>query len=219
MTSMLTMMTLTLALASGQQFVSIGVKQGVEVFERKDSPAIELAAEGEIDASPEEVQAVLLDYPAAPQLIHRLAESRVLSRGAREVLVYQRLKLPVVSDRDYVVRTTWGTVGAARTIRYSLVSAPTSPGVTRMALLEGSWDLQPSRGGRATRARYQFRIDFGGSVPRWMVRGGAAKDLPSLYAGILRMATMRRASAMVARPRVGAAPSVPPVPNVQQARW
>jgi len=36
------------------------------------------------------------------------------------------------------------------------------------------------------------QLDFSGSVPRWMVRGGAAKDLPNLYQGIRRLIVDRR---------------------------
>jgi hypothetical protein len=206
--TMLTAMSLALALTGGANFVSIGTKQGVEVYERKDTPVIELMAEGEINAPPEELQAVLLDYAAAPQFVHRLTESRVLTRSAREIVVYQRLKLPVIQDRDYFLRVTWGSAGDVRTTRFRTASmqGPMPPGVVRMALLEGGWDLQPIRDGHATWARYHFRIDFSGSVPRWMVRGGAAKDLPALYAGLRHMVGMRRAAAMA-------------LPKVQQVRW
>ena len=52
---------------------------------------------------------------------------------------------------------------------------------TRVPKLDGEWELQPINGGTATRARYTVQIDFGGSVPRSMVRSGAVKDLPAMF--------------------------------------
>ena len=52
------------------------------------------------------------------------------------------------------------------------------------------------RGG--TRAVYHVQIDFAGSVPRWMVRGGAAKDLPGVFVGMRQLINDHRAG------RVGA---------------
>jgi hypothetical protein len=61
-----------------------------------------------------------------------------------------------------------------------------------MTVLEGRWDLEPIRDGNATRAVYHVQIDFAGSVPRWMVRGGAAKDLPGVYIGMRKLVDERR---------------------------
>ncbi len=172
----------------------IGGHHGVDVFMHKDAVAIELAAVGEFDAPPAEVQAALLDYGAQTHVNEHLAVSRVLARHSGEEVVYQRLKLPVISDRDFTLRVSW-TEGAPRGLSFSIDDAkgpPATGGVVRMPLLSGRWDLEPIRGGSATRAVYHVQLDFGGSVPRWMVRGGAAKDLPGVYLGIRRLLTERR---------------------------
>src|SRR5438105_2246503 len=65
-------------------------------------------------------------------------------------------------------------------------------GPVRMTTLTGRCDREPIRDGKATRAMYRVQIDFAGSVPRWMVRGGAAKELPGLYDGIRFEAAVRR---------------------------
>src|SRR5437899_12931849 len=88
----------------GAGYVQIGGHDGVEVYMRKDTGAIELAAVGEFDAPPAEVQAALLDYGAHIRINKNLAESTVLSRTAGEELVYQHLKLPVIKDRDFTLR-------------------------------------------------------------------------------------------------------------------
>jgi hypothetical protein len=172
----------------------IGGHDGVEVFLRKDTGAIQLAAVGELDATPAEVQAALLDYGAHMRVNKHLAESTVLTRNHGEMLVYQHLKLPVIKDRDFTLRVTWhdgATDGLAFRIDGTRGPSATSKAV-RMNVLNGRWELQPIRGGAATRAIYHVEIDFAGSVPRWMVRGGAAKDLPGVYIGIRQLVAQHR---------------------------
>lgn len=181
--------------AAAPGFVPIGGHDGVEVSLRKDSAAIELAAVGEIDAPPAEVQAALLDYGAHPKIIKHLAESNVLQKSAGEMHVYQHLKLPVIKDRDYTLRVSWKE-GSARGISFAIDNGPgpaASKKAVRMSVLEGRWDLEPIKGGTATRAVYHVKIDFAGSVPRWMVRDGAAKDIPNVYIGFRHIINEKRA--------------------------
>ncbi len=183
---------LPLVVAGG--FTHVGGAAGVDVYRRLASPVIDLRAEGDIDAPPSRVRQVLLDYANASRLTSHVAESRVLSAGARELRVYQRLRLPVIADRDVVLHATWGQRGELSWIRFCVddSGAPAAPkGVVRLATLSGGWDLRPIDGGRATRAVYRLQIDLGGAVPRWMVSGGAAKDLPKLFEGVRRQVARR----------------------------
>jgi Polyketide cyclase / dehydrase and lipid transport len=177
-------------------YTPIGGHDGVEVYMRKDTGAIQLAAVGELDAPPAETQAALLDYGAHVRINKHLAESTVLTRSPGEMLVYQHLKLPVIKDRDFTLRVSWpdGASGLSFRIDGTHGPAPTSKAV-RMSVLNGRWELQPIRGGAATRAVYHVEIDFAGSVPRWMVRGGAATDLPGVFIGIRQLIAERRGGA------------------------
>jgi hypothetical protein len=60
-----------------------------------------------------------------------------------------------------------------------------------LSTLQGSWLLEPIRGGAATHARYRVQIDLAGSVPKWMVSGGAAKNIPKLFEGVRKQAALR----------------------------
>ena len=71
-------------------------------------------------------------------------------------------------------------------------------GVVRLSTLQGGWELQPIRGGAATHARYRVQIDLAGSVPKWMVSGGAAKNLPKLFEGVRKQAQGRAPGTPVA---------------------
>ena len=178
------------------RFQSVGGHDGVQVYRDGQSPLIDLMAAGEIEGSPEEVQAALLDYGEATRLTKHLAESRVLTRRPGELWVYQYLKLPVIKDRDYTMHVRWRP-GDAGAIRFSIdgtVGPRATSKAVRMTIMRGSWELEPIRGGRATRAVYHVELDFAGSVPRWMVSGGAAKDLPNLFQGLRQLVAARRAA-------------------------
>jgi hypothetical protein len=186
----------TLLLATGAPgYKHVGVDKGVHVYRQMQSPAIDLMAEGELDAPPNAVLAVLLDYDHSRAVSDRVAESRVLASSDHELTVYQRLDLPVVADRDYTLRTRWGQKGNLRWTRFAVDNArgpQARRGVVRVSTLSGGWDLVPIRGGTATRAVYRVQIDMAGSIPKWMVSGGAAKDLPKLYEGVRKQLRKRQ---------------------------
>ncbi len=187
-------LALPLLAADPPGFKHVGGRNGVEVFRNMASPVIDLYAVGEIAAPPDVVRDVLLDYDNAPKVTDNVAESRVLARNEHEIVAYQRLKLPVISNRDYTLRATWGRRGDALTMQFAIDNArgpAPRRGVVRMSTLQGTWLLEPIRGGAATRARYRVQIDLGGSVPRWMVSGGAAKNLPKVFEGARRQAALR----------------------------
>ena len=172
-------------------FTHIGSAHAVEVYRLLPSPVIDLIAEGDIDAPPAVVRAVVLDYPNAGKLSEHVAESRVLAAAARELVVYQRLELPVIAARDFTLRAVWGERGGTLWTRFTVdnLRGPAArAGTVRLGTLTGGWDLQPIADGRATHAVYHVQIDLAGSIPRWMVSGGAAKDLPKLFEGVRRQA-------------------------------
>jgi len=49
---------------------------------------------------------------------------------------------------------------------------------------EGGWVLEAIDGGRRTHAIYRFKMELGGSLPMWLARGRAAKDVPALFDAI-----------------------------------
>jgi len=192
---MLRLLALALPLlAADAHWKHVGGRNGIEVFRNMASPVIDLYADGDIDAPPEVVRDVLLDYDNASKVTNNVGESHVLMRNDHEVVAYQRLKLPIVSDRDYTLRATSGRRGDALTVQFAVDNArgpQPHKGVVRMSTLQGTWLLEPIHGGAATHARYRVQIDLAGSVPRWMVSGGAAKNLPKVFEGARRQAAVR----------------------------
>lgn len=187
---MIVMVAFALATAlTSEGFYQIGENQGVKVYRRDKGRGIELGAEGVIAAPPETVKAVLLDYANHPKWVKGLSESRVLSKEDHNLVVYQRLDLPVLDDRDYTLKVSWGEAGDAQWLKFTTANdqGPTPvKGVVRIAAHDGSWLLEPVDGGKATRAVYQFHLDLAGSFPAWMGKGKAGKDVPNLFENIRR---------------------------------
>ncbi len=173
----------------GEGFESLGAQRGVQVYRRKVASGIELGAEGVLAGSPDRVLAVLIDYPSHKRWQKHLREQRILARGEGFVDVYERLELPVLDDRDFVVHVTWGSEGELRWLRFVAATSGGSPpvdGVVRVTAHSGSWRLEPAAGGRRTRATYRFHIDLAGSFPMWLGSGQATNDLPDLFENIDR---------------------------------
>jgi hypothetical protein len=172
---------------SGEGYERIGDKHNVVVYKR-EGHAIDLGAEGDIDASPEVVMRILTDYGSHPKWVHGLSESRILDRGGSALDVYQRLHLPLIEDRDFTLHVQWSCNGAARFIRFTTIDKgpPPQKGIIRVPIHEGSWVLAPVDGGRRTHAVYRFRMELGGHLPMWMARGRAGKDVPELFEAIRR---------------------------------
>src|SRR5215471_10793923 len=98
-------MVLSVALLS-EGYERIGDRSGVVVY-RRSGHAIDVAAEGDIDASPDVVIRVLTDYGSHPKWVRGLTVSRVFNKRESALDVYQRLHLPMLDDRDYAMHVTW----------------------------------------------------------------------------------------------------------------
>lgn len=170
-------------------YEQIAQRKGVTVYKHRDSDIIRLGADGSIDAPPDEVLRALLDYERQVGVIDRLTESKVIARRDRKLRVYQRLNLPVIDDRDFTLEVRWGRSGDLRWITYRALrsSSPERDGVVRVKHHQGSWQLEPIDGGRATRVRFMVAIDLGGWLPKWMARSGSGKEVPELFVSVRQL--------------------------------
>jgi hypothetical protein len=161
----------------------------VQVYRREPARGIELGAEGDLDAPPAQVRALLLDYERAPAWVSGVHESRIVSRSDQELVVYQRLVLPLLRDRDFTLRVSWGMEQGREWLRFVAdggAGPPPVSGAIRVTHHEGQWLLSPIDGGRRTHAVYRFALDLGGAVPMWLGKGRAAKDLAGLFVALNR---------------------------------
>jgi hypothetical protein len=173
-----------------QGFELIANNHGVAVYKNNSSDVIWIGAVGLIPASPERVYQALLEYERQVGRIGRVSEATVLSRHAGGLLVYQRLNLPVISDRDFVLRVAYGGDLARHWITYRAVtdSGPgPRDGIVRVVRNVGAWELVPTQDGQATIASCEFRIHLGGMLPLWMAKAGAGREVPQLFTDICKL--------------------------------
>ena len=165
-------------------FERIAHRRGISVFKHRESEIIKLGAEGRFGYSPEQVQRVLLDYRRQLGNVARLTEAKVLKRGRNWLLVYQRLTLPVIDDRDFTLKVTWGTrKDGSRWVKYRTARGgpPPRSGIVRVTNHHGSWLIRPIKDGRGSLVRFQVTIDMAGMLPRWMAKSGSGKEVPDLF--------------------------------------
>ncbi len=167
-------------------YKEIGDESGVKVFRDEGAKTIVLAAEGHFDSSPKDVFELLLDYPRHAEVVDNLEESSILESGDHHMIIYEKLKLPVINNRDYVLMVRWGQDGDVKWLTFHAITneGPVLPsGTVRVVHHRGSWQVRPEPDGKGSWARFQTDIDFGGVVPMWMVSSGAADKLPNLFVG------------------------------------
>jgi hypothetical protein len=103
----------------------------------------------------------------------------VLSRGSDELVIYDQIHTPVVSDRDVTIRIRRATRGDELEIRFETandVGPPPATGFVRLPVVRGRWLLSPSAGG-GTRIVYQCYSEPGGSIPAFLVRGAQQSEV------------------------------------------
>jgi len=170
-------------------FEKIERRHGVTVYAHKESKALHFAGEARFAVPPRQVQQALLAYERQAGHIGRLSESRILQRRPKTLVVYQRLDMPVIDDRDYTLKVRWGREGEDLWVTFrALGRGPaTRKGVVRVTRHGGSWQLRPVDGGRATFARYQMLMDLASWVPMWMARRSAGKEVVTVFVEFSRM--------------------------------
>ena len=167
-------------------------KDGLIIYSRtrEGSNLKEFKSVGMIAAPSSSVYAVLSDVEAYPSFMPYTLECHVLKRTADCTIAYQRLELPMVSDRDYTLRSEHSKHPAqtARPIASSGNPAndlgpAEKPGVQRVRVCEGGWLIEPDGEG-TTRATYFIYTDSGGAIPAMIANRGSRVAIGKVFAAI-----------------------------------
>lgn len=153
----------------------------IRARERPDIPGgREIYAEGDLAAGIQDVQAALRNHESFREWMPYVKESRVLSSADGTRVTYTRLDLPVISNRDYVLRVVDEQVTADGTGVFRQKWSPDNEvlparsGVVRLRHNEGSWHFT-SRGEGKVHFVYRFTVEPGGSIPGFLA-GLGQKD-------------------------------------------
>lgn len=176
----------------GGEWVQDSVSNGITIYSRarEGSALKEFKGVAVIDAPASMVFAVVDDSEAYPTFMPYTSETRVLKRDKDSVLAYQRLEIPLVSDRDYTLRSKnqiWsgpdGTVYRVRWEPANELGPAEKAGVLRVHVCEGGWLLEPSDNG-ATRATYTIYTDSGGTLPPFLANNGSRIAIRKVFDAI-----------------------------------
>jgi len=100
----------------------------------------------------------------------------ILSERDDELVIYDQIRTPVVSDRDYTIVVRRRRVGAR--VWFDCETANDrgpgpQKGYVRISVIAAGWYVEPDGKG-GTRLGYFAYSEPGGSVPAWLVRGAQA---------------------------------------------
>ena len=101
---------------------------------------------------------------------------QVLQKSKDSLLIYDQIKTPVVSDRDYTMRLRTQALGNER---YEMTfqtandeGPPLDPHYVRIPAISGRWLVEPEPGKDGfSHVTYQTYSEPGGSVPAFMISG------------------------------------------------
>lgn len=156
--------------------------------ERPGTNLKEVWAEGDLDATVQDIQTVQMTPSRFPSFMPNVKMSRQIGKPEADgsVYVHTELALPVVQGRDYIVRV-WLDEGVkpdgSGTFknRWSAVpdKLPERSNLVRVKVNDGSWVVTPTADGKKSHVVYRFAFDPGGWIPAaagsWGNREGVMK--------------------------------------------
>lgn len=107
-----------------------------------------------------------------------LKRREILREGPSELLVYDQIRAPVVSDRDYVIEVKRSYDPSHRRTQFRCwtvegVGPPVARGHVRIPLIRAGWMVEPGFSG-GTRLTYFAYAEPGGYITAFMARGAQA---------------------------------------------
>ena len=110
-----------------------------------------------------------------------LKQRQVLKQDPDEIILYDQLKTPVVSDRDYTLMVRRETDASRRRYQVAFATAnelgpPPVPKHVRIPIIRGRWVVEPDEQG-SSRLSYQSFVEPGGSLPSFLVHGAQLEQL------------------------------------------
>jgi hypothetical protein len=151
------------------------------------------------DLQPSQLFAVAWDVRTQAGWVPLLKRLDILSQSPTEVLLYEQVDVPVIRDRDYLLRLSIPPRrdGSPDELRIEARGAqdprvPPDPGHVRMTDLWSTWIFRPRRDG-GTEVIYEAYGDPAGALPTWLKKSAALRG-PLEFVRALVKETRRRAA-------------------------
>lgn len=167
-------------------------EDGIVVCTRSlpDSGIKEAKASCTIPASPAQVFKTIMDYNTYKNISEYIQTTEFLPSDEKNAwYMYQRLDLPIVSDRDYTLR--YHTIENPRKNSYQVLweiannkGPAVQKNVVRVVTCHGSLTIQPDDKTPTTRISYILYTDPGGYIPDWLVNFANRRSIPDVLRAI-----------------------------------
>lgn len=178
---------------------------GVTIYTRDKAPRRirEIKAIGFIDAPAHACRNVVEDLGNFKHFMPYTKDSGIVAREPDgSIITYQWLSLPLVSDRDYILRvvdqspySSNGETPAFYQIAWTVAAKegpPPRAGVVRVAVNTGYWHFDSIDQGNRTKATYYCFIDPGGSLPDFIINLANTTAIPSLFKALRTQAPLAK---------------------------
>jgi len=171
--------------------------EGITVLARKaeGENIAEVKAIGLIQAPPEEVWKILMDFDNYTQTMPYTEVARRIAQESdgKTFYFYTVLNPPLVSRRDYVLKmrdvSAWENGKGFLKLSWAVAEdadqrVPPQPDKVRLKLSNGYWLLEPREGGKTTFATYYLLTDGGGTMPAWVMNKANKTAAPDVILAV-----------------------------------
>lgn len=119
-----------------------------------------------------------------------IKKRQVLKQEPTELVMYDQVKTPVVSDRDYTLRVRRITGPGDHRYQMTYETAnqlgpPVDPKHVRIPAIRGRWLIEPDDKG-GSRLTYQSFSEPGGTIPAFMIHGAQFDQIVHDVEGLLQ---------------------------------
>ena len=157
-------------------------KEGIRVYTKilDNSPFKAVRTVCTIDASLNQVMAVLLDIPGSVNWLYATKSCSVLKQiSPSEIIYYSEIEVPwPVNNRDFVVRIKVTQDEKTKVVTMVGENKPTylpeNKNIVRIQKSSAKWVIVPLSKNQV-KLEYILQVDPGGSVPAWLINMFATK--------------------------------------------
>jgi hypothetical protein len=184
---------LLLLLSVGPEWKKLDTVDGIAIFSRElpKERLVELKLTTTSRASVEKLCTAAFGTAALDPEEPAISARKLIRESETERVTYDQIKPPLVSARDYAVRSKKESMpnGGCRLIFTTAneLAPPTPEGFVRIEKLWGSWEFE-SVGG-STRATYTIFTDPGGSIPATFIEGSRQRTALAWVKLVLKRAS------------------------------
>jgi len=151
-------------------------KEGIKIYtgEVPDSKIKAIKVECEVNATPAQLVALLMDVNTSADWVYHVKSCRLIKQvSPAELYYYSEVNMPwPVANRDFVAHlvVSRDQVTKAIVIDGPCVTGliPERTGIVRIGNSTGKWIITPVANDQ-TKIEYSIHVDPGGHIPAWMV--------------------------------------------------